>query len=120
MDDLMSDLTDALLSDERDVDSTFAAYPDVARHEADALLNVARALRSNLTPVEPSAQFKAALRRDLVGEPQRNLLQRIQALPARVHFTAIFAAVATLLGWFVSRRRNRNVPEAAEAKRMTH
>lgn len=91
--DTLSAVTDAIITGHGDVDQILRHY-DVPHHEIDPLLPIISGLNRRLDVVEPSPQFKANLKAELMGAKQTSLAWRIRKLPARVQVAAL-----TALGW---------------------
>ena len=103
MNEILSELTDAIIHDMGDVDAVMGRYP-VDHSAADELMPLIQRLHVNLQPVEPSARFSRQLRSELQGAPQRSgLLARLRRLPARVQMAAGLALVAGALLVIVQR-----------------
>lgn len=98
---LLSAVTDALLSGQTVVDHVTRAY-DVPGDQVDNLIGVIRRLHTALTGVQPSRRFVRRLKIELVGETDRNLVTRFRYLPPRVQ---IAAGVALVAGLMILRRR---------------
>ncbi|MDE2859643.1 MAG: hypothetical protein OXN94_17485 [Chloroflexota bacterium] len=67
--------------------------PDGAREEVVDLVSVIQGLRDTLLPVEPSAEFAAHLKTQLL-ESEAGLAARLRKMPARLHVAAILALFA--------------------------
>ena len=90
MQNLMSDVTDAILSGES-VDAVRTRY-GVARHESDELTDLVMNLNRAMVQVEPSLQFKRRLKADLM-EQNVSVFWRLRRMPTRVRFAAVAAVV---------------------------
>jgi hypothetical protein len=117
--ELLTAVTDALLSEERDAESVIAHY-EVSRAEVDPLLALIRRLRTLFVRVQPSRRYINRLRADLRGTPQPDVITRIRFLPARVHIAAgvaLVAGFALLLGrraaWLARQQSSSEVAEAS-------
>ena len=99
---LLSAVTDALLSGEASLDQIVRDY-DVPRERVEGVINVIRRLHTALTGVQPSRRFVRRLRIELVGEPERNIVNRLRYLPPRVQIAAGIALIAGFM--LISRRR---------------
>lgn len=100
--DLLSAVTDALLSDENaDLDTLVAQYA-VPRADVENFLGVIRRLHILLVGAQPSRRFVRRLKHDLIGEANHNVVARIRYLPARVQ---IAAGVALVAGFMLLTRR---------------
>jgi hypothetical protein len=103
-DDLLSELTDAVLVERADLTPITARYR-VRDGEVESLVVVMRRMRRAMRRVSPSRRYVYRLRRQLVGAPvgQYNVIARVRRLPPRVQ---IAAALALLVGamWVVRRR----------------
>ncbi|MDZ4763646.1 MAG: hypothetical protein SGI73_03775 [Chloroflexota bacterium] len=103
-DDLLSDLTDAVLTDNADIASIRAHY-SVPSGEVDDLVVVMRQMRRALRRVDPSRRYVYRLRRQLLGAPvnQYNVIARVRHLPPRVQIAAALALLAGAM-WMARRR----------------
>lgn len=101
---LLSAVTDALLTDDdQDIDVIVSHYA-VPRTEVDGFIGVIRRLHLTLVGVQPSRRFVRRLKHDLVGQPENdNVVARIRYLPPRVQIAAGIALVAGFM--LLSRRR---------------
>jgi hypothetical protein len=95
MQNLVNEVTDALLAGEN-LDTVRRKH-DVARGDADDLINLIERINQSMQKVEPSAQFTKSLKADLMGEPRTGVVGQIRKLPARVQYAAVVAIVGGFL-----------------------
>lgn len=107
------EVTDALLSEDIDVETVVSHYDDLPTTERDQMVTLMRDLRSTLVEVEPSPRYVYQLKQDLLGMPERDVIKRIRFMPARLHIAAMVAAVlAGLAALLFSRRGGSKQPAA--------
>lgn len=97
--DFLSAATDAMAQGPVDLEGLAVEY-GVSLDDARPLLDLAVRLDSALNPVEPSHEFTANLRAELIGEERP--LAVVRKMPWRVR---IVAGVMTVLGVWLLRRR---------------
>ena len=95
MQNLVNEVTDALLAGEN-LDTVRRKH-DVARGDADDLINLIERINQSMQKVEPSAQFAKSLKADLMGEQRTGVVGQIRKLPARVQYAAVVAIVGGFL-----------------------
>jgi hypothetical protein len=98
MENLLGELTDALLSGETDFDYIIEKHniPDDNVNEALAIVHL---LQAELTLQKPSTEFVRELKNDLVG--QGGMFTRLSYVPVRVQITAglaVFSGFAYIMG----------------------
>jgi hypothetical protein len=93
LDDLLSAVTDALLTGEDELDTIIAQY-DVPRSSVENLVLFIRRLHQTLVGVQPSPRFVQKLKRDLIGTEETGLVSRVRYLPPRVQIAAGVVAIA--------------------------
>ncbi len=109
----VSAVTDALHSGKGNLDSLVEHYAtSINTDEANQLLSLIQRLYAVLVPVKPSRRFSARLKQDLMGQPERTMIERIRYLPPRVQIAAGVAVVAGLM--ILARRRVASVTDAAD------
>lgn len=101
MENLLSAVTDALMSNQTDSIDRVVGRFAVPRHEVDSLVSIVRRLHVTLVGAQPSQRFVKRLHNDLVGS-NRNLVARIRYLPPRVQ---IAAGIALVAGFIILNRR---------------
>ncbi|MDZ4768044.1 MAG: hypothetical protein SGJ24_02860 [Chloroflexota bacterium] len=106
---LLSAVTDAILSDSHDLDRIIARYK-VPKGEIEALLKVIERLHIAFVSVRPARRFAQQLKVELLDLPQQGMLQRVRFLPPRVQ---IAAGVALLAGFMLLSRRRLRLPDDA-------
>jgi type VI protein secretion system component VasF len=99
---LLAAVTEAILADEQDLDSIISRYA-VPRAEVEGLVHLIQRLHVVLVGVRPSRRFAQRLRQDLMGQHQRNVINRLRYLPPRVQIAAGIALIAGFM--LISRRR---------------
>jgi hypothetical protein len=99
--DLLSAITDALLTEETNLDLIVERY-NVPRAQVEGAVILIRRLHQALVGVQPSRRYVRSLKQDLVGTPDNNLINRVRYLPPRVQ---IAAGVALLAGFMIFTRR---------------
>jgi hypothetical protein len=99
---LLTDLTSALLDENGDLDALLAQY-HVDDHDVQSLVELIGELNNTILPVEPSARFVRRLHQELIGMETGNVLVRVRRLPPRVQLAAGIALVAGFV--ILSRRR---------------
>ncbi|HLV35496.1 MAG TPA: hypothetical protein VKY59_10300 [Spirillospora sp.] len=99
---LLTDLTSALLEGNGDLDALLAQY-HVDDHDVQSLVELIGELNNTILPVEPSARFVRRLHQELIGMETGNVLVRVRRLPPRVQLAAGIALVAGFV--ILSRRR---------------
>jgi type VI protein secretion system component VasF len=113
---LLAAVTEAIINDEQDLDVIVNRY-SVPRADVEGLMNVIKHLHVILIGVRPSRRFAQRLRTDLMGQSQRNVINRLRYLPPRVQIAAGIALVAGFM--LLSRRRLntelQDTPEEAPA-----
>lgn len=102
MQNLLAAVTDALLTDDAQIDAIIAQY-QLPADQVTGAVNLIRRLHFTLVGVHPSRKFARRLRQDLVGAPDRNLINRVRYLPPRVQIAAGVALIAGFM--LLSRRR---------------
>ena len=98
---LLAAVTDAILEDEQDIDHIIGRYA-VPRGDVENFIRLIRRLHITFVGVRPSRRFAYHLRQELVGQPERNVINRVRFLPPRVQ---IAAGVALLAGFMLLSRR---------------
>jgi hypothetical protein len=99
---LLDAVTEAILHEEQDIEIIVHRYA-VPRADVEGLVNVIKRLHLVLVGVHPSRRFAQRLRQDLMGEQQRNVINRLRYLPPRVQIAAGIALIAGFM--LISRRR---------------
>jgi len=99
---LLSAVTEAIINDEQDLDVIISRY-SVPRADVEGLMNVIKHLHILLIGVRPSRRFAQRLRQDLMGQQQRNVINRLRYLPPRVQIAGGIVLVAGFM--LLSRRR---------------
>ena len=99
---LLDAVTEAILHDEQDLDNIVSQYA-VPRAEVEGLINVIKSLHVVLVGVRPSRRFAQRLRQDLMGQHQRNVINRLRYLPPRVQIAGGIVLIAGFM--LLSRRR---------------
>jgi len=102
LENLLAAVTEAILNDERDLDNIVSRYA-VPRSEVEGLINVIKSLHVVLIGVRPSRRFAQRLRQDLMGQHQRNVINRLRYLPPRVQIAGGIVLIAGFM--LLSRRR---------------
>lgn len=102
LENLLAAVTEAILNDERDLDTIIAQYA-VPRSEVEGLINVIKSLHIVLIGVRPSHRFAQRLRQDLMGQHQRNVINRLRYLPPRVQ---IAGGIVLIAGFMLLSRRH--------------
>jgi hypothetical protein len=114
---LLSAVTDTILSDHPDLDRVTARYA-VPRAEVESLIRVIERLHLALVRVRPSRRFAQQLRMDLLEIPHQSVLHRVRFLPPRVQIAAGVALLAGVM--LLSRRRLRlDADPAPEVQTVT-
>jgi hypothetical protein len=106
---------DALISETLDLDQLLRQYDDVVRSQIEGLLTLTERISHSLTPVTPSEQFVAQLRRDLIdaSSPDNvSLWGRIRSLPPRTQIAAGLGGATLTAG--VVLIASRSMPSALE------
>ncbi|MFN8452365.1 MAG: hypothetical protein U0521_28130 [Anaerolineae bacterium] len=115
---LLDAVTEAILNDEQDLDTIVSRYA-VPRAEVEGLINVIKRLHIVLVGVRPSRRFAQRLRQELMGQHQRNVINRLRYLPPRVQIAGGIVLVAGFM--LLSRRRYASLgddePQEAPAAR---
>lgn len=115
---LLDAVTEAILNDEQDLDTIVSRYA-VPRAEVEGLINVIKRLHIVLVGVRPSRRFAQRLRQELMGQHQRNVINRLRYLPPRVQIAGGIVLVAGFM--LLSRRRYASLgddePQEAPAVR---
>lgn len=115
---LLDAVTEAILNDEQDLDIIVSRYA-VPRAEVEGLINVIKRLHIVLVGVRPSRRFAQRLRQELMGQHQRNVINRLRYLPPRVQIAGGIVLVAGFM--LLSRRRYASLgddePQEAPAVR---
>lgn len=93
LEDLLSAVTDALLTGGDDLDTIIAQY-DAPRSSVENLVGFIRLLHQTLVGVQPSSRFVQKLKRDLTGSEESGLVSRVRYLPPRVQIAAGLVAIA--------------------------
>jgi hypothetical protein len=99
---LLAALTDAILADESELDDIFERH-SISRPEVEDLVQLIQRLKAALVIVRPQKRYIVRLKQDLVGQPERNVIERWRYLPPRVQIAAMIALAAGFV--FLSRRR---------------
>jgi hypothetical protein len=110
MQNLLAAVTDALLTDDGEIDAIIEQY-QLPADQVTGAINLIRRLHLTLVGVHPSRKFARRLRQDLVGVPDRNLINRVRYLPPRVQ---IAAGVALIAGFMLLSRRRMITDAEAE------
>ncbi|MCK6580122.1 MAG: hypothetical protein L6Q98_18685 [Anaerolineae bacterium] len=108
--DLLSAVTDAIVSDDRDLDRIVSRYA-LSRGEIEGFLRLIQGLHVTLVGVQPSRRFAQRLKTDLLGAHQGGVIQRVRYLPPRVQ---IAAGVALLAGFMLLSRRRLRLADGNE------
>lgn len=114
MQNFLSTVTDALVNDERDVDSVISQH-NLPERDVHSFIRVIRRLLAVLVPVQPSRRFAHRLKLELMGVPERSVLDRIRYLPARVHIAALLAVGVGVVMLLARLRLPVPAPRAAKA-----
>ncbi len=99
---LLAAVTEAILNDERDLDSIVSHYA-VPRAEVEGLISVIKRLHVVLVGVRPSRRFAQRLRQDLMGQHPNGMINRLRYLPPRVQIAGGIVLIAGFM--LLSRRR---------------
>jgi hypothetical protein len=99
---LLAAVTEAIINDEQDLDAIVSRYA-VPRADVEGLVNVIKRLHVVLVGVRPSRRFAQRLRQELMGQHQRNVINRLRYLPPRVQIAGGIVLVAGVM--LLSRRR---------------
>jgi len=105
MQNLISDVSDAILYGKSDLDAVLRRY-NVPAQEVDDLISLVFALQDTLVEVQPSRAFQQRLKAELIESRRSSFVWRLRRLPARVQM----AALAALAGGFMLLLRRRFVP----------
>ncbi|MBC7814309.1 MAG: hypothetical protein H7175_24350 [Burkholderiales bacterium] len=119
LDDLLSALTDALLTD-GEIDQLadeLLAHTNAPRREVEGLVHVLQRLHGALLVVQPSHRFTRRLKQDILGVPEENVVMRFRQLPTRVQLATGIALLAGFL--FVRRRRAVDDDALRDTKEVT-
>ena len=115
---LLDAVTEAIISDGENLDDIVQRYA-VPRADVEGLINVIRRLHVVLVGVRPSRRFAQRLRQELMGQHQRNVINRLRYLPPRVQIAGGIVLVAGFM--LLSRRRYASLaddePQEAPAVR---
>ncbi|MFN8528049.1 MAG: hypothetical protein U0670_05520 [Anaerolineae bacterium] len=111
IENFVSVVTDAVTAGKQNLDYWVQKYA-LSSEEADQFITVIRSLAVTLVPVKPSKEFSAQLKRDLMGQPERTLVERLFHLPPRVQIAAVAALGAGL--WILARRRYASLVEEVD------
>ena len=105
MQDLLSDLTDAVMlgTEAEDLEAIQLQYDLSPEYTVDDLLPIIIELDDVLVEVHPRPAFAASLKSELVGVQYDRLMWRIRKLPPRVHVAALMAIMGGAL--LILRRR---------------
>lgn len=109
-DDLLDAMTQAMLTEQGDVETILEHYP-AKSSQAKGLMPLIRNMCNVLSTQDPSEQFMHDLKRDLMGQ-SNGVGARLRGLPARVQLAAGGAVVAGFM--FISWRRF--LPTAQDAQ----
>jgi hypothetical protein len=99
---LLAAVTEAIITDEQNLDAIVSRYA-VPRSDVVGLVNVIQRLHIALVGVRPSRRFAQRLRHELMGQDQRNVINRLRYLPPRVQIAGGIVLVAGFM--LISRRR---------------
>lgn len=99
---LLAAVTEAILNDEQNLDVIVSRYA-VPRSDVVGLMNLIRGLHVALVGVRPSRRFAQRLRLELMGQDQRNVINRLRYLPPRVQIAGGIVLIAGFM--LISRRR---------------
>jgi type VI protein secretion system component VasF len=105
---LLAAVTEAIINDEQDLDDIVSRYA-VPRADVEGLVNLIRHLHVVLVGVRPSRRFAQRLRQELMGQHQRNVINRLRYLPPRVQIAGGIVLVAGFM--LLSRRRYANLSD---------
>ena len=108
---LLAAVTEAIIADEQDLDTIVKRYA-VPRADVEGLIDMIRRLHIALVGVRPSRRFAQRLRQELMGQQQRNVINRLRYLPPRVQIAAGIALIAGFM--LISRRRFAGEGEEAQ------
>lgn len=115
---LLDAVTEAIINDGQDLDDIVQRYA-VPRADVEGLIKVIRRLHVVLVGVRPSRRFAQRLRQELMGQHQRNVINRLRYLPPRVQIAGGIVLVAGFM--LISRRRYASLeadePQEAPAVR---
>ena len=107
MQNFVSELTDALLNDASSHQvNGIIGRSDVAALEADSWLHLIHRLKQGMLNEQPSEKFVNNLKRNLLGQQNETLTDKLRSLPARVH---VAAGVAVVAGFMLITRRKLTV-----------
>ena len=98
MENLLGELTDALLSGETDFDYIIEKH-NISNDKVNEALGIVRLLQKELTIQQPSTAFVRELKQDLVR--QDGMFTRLRYVPVRVQITAglaVFSGFAYIMG----------------------
>lgn len=99
---LLAAVTEAIINDEQDLDVIVRRYA-VPRADVEGLIHIIQRLHVVLVGVRPSRRFAQRLRQELMGQHQRNVINRLRYLPPRVQIAGGIVLVAGFM--LLSRRR---------------
>jgi hypothetical protein len=96
---LLAEQADALIA-ETDFNPQFETYTMSAKQLAETrdLMKIADYLHSNMTVVEPSAEFMSRLKNELTGQAPATLLVRWRKLPASYQLVAKLGGLTLTAG----------------------
>ena len=101
MQNLLTEMTDILLTGEGDLDALLKQY-SLSSGDMQEIVKLLNQLDKVLVPVQPSDRFAQRLHQDLLATDGTNVLVRVRRLPPRVQIAAGLALVAGFM--FFSRR----------------
>ncbi len=108
---LLAAVTEAIINDEQDLDTIVSRYA-VPRADLVGLINMIQRLHVVLVGVRPSRRFAQRLRQELMGQEQRNVINRLRYLPPRVQ---IAGGIVLVAGFMLLSRRRFSGDEPREA-----
>lgn len=112
MSNVLDALTEALLTEQHDIDKLLNQY-GIPRGSLNGLIDLIYNLHNTFVRQQPSDDFVRSLKRDLVGDPD-GIVERVRALPGRVHIAAGLAAIAAGCLLILRRRIMGNLDDGIE------
>jgi len=99
----LNEATDAILTGD-DVNGIRSRY-GISHKDDTELIGLIEKLNGSFEAVQPTTQFSARLKDELMGVERTGVVWRIRRLPARVQWAAIVAAilggVLIVIQWFI-------------------
>ena len=113
MQNIMNEATDALLAGET-LEALYGRY-NISDPGNRKLLEIAQHLHMAFSPVQPSYDFAASLKSDLLGEKQAGVLWKLRRMPADAQLR--WAAFAAISGGFLLLLRQFFFGEESSSRR---